>query len=537
MHKEKYESWLAANLDEATHAELLAIKNDEAEIEDRFWRDLEFGTGGLRGIMGAGTNRMNIYTVRKATQGLAEYIVNCGESAMKRGVAIAFDSRNNSPEFARECAKVLAANGIHSYIYPTLRSTPQLSFTVRHLSCIAGLMVTASHNPKEYNGYKCYWEDGGQMPPTISDSLIKVINDVNTFDVKSIESAEYIHEIGSEVDEAYMQAVMKQKLNPGGDIKVVYTPLYGAGNLPVRRALSEAGFNNIVVVKEQETPNGNFPTAPYPNPEKPECWEIAFKYAKKESADLIIATDPDSDRVGVSAPDSTGKFQIFTGNEVGVMLTEYVLTEQFAKGILPQNPVVISTLVSSRLAPKICAAHNVTYFDVYTGFKFIAEKILEFEENKSYNFVMGWEESIGYTVGTHARDKDAIVATMLIVEMAQWCKNRGETLHEFLASIHAKHGKLYEETIDLVKKGVDGAKEIAAIMADFRSKPPATIGGVNVEEIVDYSKVPKPSNVLTFKLASGGEIRVRPSGTEPKIKFYFSATSEKELEDFKEILA
>jgi phosphoglucomutase len=539
MYKEKYESWLSANLDEQTHSELLAIKNNDAEIEDRFWKDLEFGTAGLRGIMGVGANRMNIYTVRKATQGLAEYIKECGESAMKRGVAIAFDSRNNSPEFARECARVLAANKIHTFIYPELRSTPQLSFTIRHLSCIAGLMVTASHNPKEYNGYKCYWEDGAQMSPTVSDNLIKVINTVNPFEVGVSDDSEYIHEIGAEIDVAYLDAVMKQQINPDAkenNLKIVFTPLYGAGNIPIRRVLKEAGFDNVTIVKEQEEPNGNFPTAPYPNPEKLQCWEIAKKYADNGQADIIIATDPDSDRVGVCSPDKSGKLYVFTGNEVGAMLTEFVLSQRLNNGTMPQNPAVISTIVSSRLAQKICENYNVAYFDVYTGFKFIAEKVLEFEQNKSHNFIIGWEESIGYTIGTHTRDKDAIVSSLVIAEMAQWCKNRGKTLHDFLAEIHAKYGKLYEETIDLVKEGIDGAKEITATMKSFRDNPPSEIGGIKVAKTIDYLTAKNPSNVLIFKLVTGGQVCVRPSGTEPKIKFYFSAVSKEELAKFKEIL-
>jgi len=533
MYKEKYQKWLK-NATEYK-AELESIQNDEKEIEDRFYQDLEFGTAGLRGKMGAGTNRLNIYTVRKATAGLAEFIVSSGPAAMQRGVTICFDSRNNSFTFAGECAKVLAAYNINVYIYEDLRPTPQCSFTIRHLSTIAGIMITASHNPKEYNGYKCYWEDGGQMPPSISDRLIKIIDSIDEFNIKmptKEQEEKYIHTIGVSVDKAYLDAVLAESIRKGGHLKITYTPLYGAGNIPVREAFKQSGFTNINLVEEQVQPNGNFPTAPYPNPEKDECWKEAVETAQKNNSDIIIATDPDGDRTGVIARDKNGQLKKFTGNQTGIMLTEYVLSHK----TLPQNPAIISTIVSSRLTKKIASAYNVKYFDVYTGFKNIAEKILEIEETKSYKFVMGWEESIGFLIGDYARDKDATVASMIICEMAQEFKDKGKTLWDFLDEIYAKYGEIYEKTFDLVKEGVEGAEEIKAMMAHFRTAPPSEIGGIKVENITDYAKAPIPADVISFQLESGSEVCVRPSGTEPKIKFYFSCKDETEFEAMKEIL-
>ena len=533
MYKDTYQKWLEKAVE--YKEELKNIANDEAEIEDRFVSNLAFGTAGLRGKMSAGTNRLNIYTVRKATAGLAELILSKGPDAMKRGVAICFDSRNNSNTFAQECAKVLSAQHIHVYIYDDIRPTPQCSFTIRHLSTIAGIMITASHNPKEYNGYKCYWEDGGQMPTHVSDKLSKIINKIDEFNIKTptgVQEKEFIHWINKDIDKAYLEAVLSQSIRKGGDLKITYTPLYGTGNIPVRTVLSRNSFNNITLVDEQIQPNGNFPTAPYPNPEKPDCWKLAIETAEKANSDIAIATDPDGDRVGVMARDKNGVLKHFTGNEIGIMLTEYVLSNKK----LPQNPAIISTIVSSRLTKKIAAAHNVAYFDVYTGFKNIAEKELEFEQNKSHNFVMGWEESIGYIIGTHARDKDAVVASLIICEMAQECKVHGKTLWDYLDEVHNKYGTRFETTIDIVREGISGAEEIKSIMANFRQNPPSSIGGINVVTITDYAKAPNPSNVLSFELESGSEICVRPSGTEPKIKFYFSAISEKELEILKEII-
>jgi len=533
MYKDVYKKWL----EKATEykQELESISGNEAEIEDRFYQNLEFGTAGLRGKMYAGTNCMNIYTVRKATEGLAEVITAQGSSAMQRGVTICYDSRNNSKDFAHECAKVLAAHNINVHIYDDIRPTPQCSFTIRHLSTIAGIMITASHNPKEYNGYKCYWEDGAQMPTPVSDKLSAIIEKVDEFNINmptEDQEKKFIHTIDKDVDGAYLTAVLSQSIRKGGDLKITYTPLYGTGNIPVRECLSRDGFNDITLVEEQVQPNGNFPTAPFPNPEKFECWEQAIKTAEKAGSDIAIATDPDGDRIGVMARDKSGNLQHFTGNEVGIMLTEYVLSNKK----LPQNPAIISTIVSSRLTKKIAKEHNVAYFDVYTGFKNIAEKILEFEHDGNFHFVMGFEESIGYLIGTHARDKDAVVASIIICEMAQHCKDNGKTLWDFLAEVHEKYGTRYELTVDVVREGAEGAAEIKAMMAEFRQNPPESIGGVRVIGITDYSLSSNPSNVLSFELASGSEICVRPSGTEPKIKFYFSAVSPEELEKLKEFV-
>ncbi|MCL2740190.1 MAG: phospho-sugar mutase [Oscillospiraceae bacterium] len=532
MHKERYEKWL----EKATEyrEELEGIAGNEAEIEDRFHQDLEFGTAGLRGKMGGGTNRINLYTIRKATAGLAEFIVSEGDYAKERGVAIAFDSRNNSDILAMECAKVLAGYGINAYIYEELRSTPQLSFTVRHLSTIAGIMITASHNPKEYNGYKCYWEDGGQMPPKVSDVLLRTISEIDEFDVRIQNSGfriqDFIHTIGEDIDNAYLDAVWVKSIRKGGDLAITYTPLHGAGLTPVWETLKQNGFRNINLVLEQIEPNGDFPTAPYPNPEKEECWALAIEAASTAQSDIIIATDPDSDRVGVMARNSRGQMKKLNGNQVGILLTEYVLSNV----TLPPDPAVVSTIVSSRVTKKICEAHGVAYFDVYTGFKNIAEKILEFEEKNSHNFVMGWEESIGYLVGDYCRDKDAIVAAMLICQMAQDQKDRGKTLWDYLDEIYAKYGARIEETIDLTKEGLDGAKEINAIMEGYRTNPPTNIGGIKIDSIIDYKKATAPANVISLQLESGSEICVRPSGTEPKIKFYFSAINAEELKTLKE---
>ncbi|MDR1102099.1 MAG: phospho-sugar mutase [Clostridiales bacterium] len=537
MYRDVYEKWLNhPNLDEKSRAELQSFEGNDDEIKDRFYKDLEFGTGGLRGKMGVGSNRMNIYTVRKVTAGLAAYIKRRGDAAMARGVVIGFDSRNNSRKFAYECAHVLAANGIHAHIYPDLRPTPQLSFSVRHLRTIAGIMITASHNTKEYNGYKCYWEDGGQMPPGVSFDLLALISEVNELEPseESGNVADFIHELSADIDEAYMRAVAAQQLNPGGNIKIAYTPLYGAGNKPVREALKRAGFDNVLVESKQEQPNGNFPTAPYPNPEKAECWEKVLALAEREKTDLALATDPDSDRIGVAAQDKWGLIQRFSGNEVGIMLTEYVLSQQAEKGRLPENPLVVSTIVSSRMTALICKARGVKYLDVYTGFKFIAEKILECETERRNNFVLGWEESIGYLVGAHARDKDAIVAAIIIAEMAQWCADRGVTLWDYLDEIYEKYGRLYEESVDVIKEGFAGADEIAEIMRGLRESPPKEIGGVKIASFTDYALAKEPSNMLAFELESGSVVRVRPSGTEPKIKFYFSAVNPRELERIKE---
>ena len=548
QYREKYESWLNGScFDEQTKAELKAIENDENEIKERFYKDLEFGTGGLRGIIGAGTNRMNIYTVGKATQGLADYILENNPNGAQMGVAIAYDSRNMSPEFARKTGLTLCANGIKAYVFESLRPTPELSFAVRHLGCTAGVVVTASHNPPEYNGYKVYWQDGGQVPYPRDEAIIEKVNAVTGFDaIKTMDYDEAVSKglyvtIGKEVDDEYIKNVKAQSLNPdivsktADSLKIVYTPLHGTGNIPVRRVLSEIGFKNVYVVPEQEMPDGNFSTVGYPNPEDPKAFTLAIKLAKEVGADVIIGTDPDCDRVGVVVKDSKGEYVVLTGNMTGALLTNYMLSQRKEKGILPANGAVIKTIVTTEMIRPITAEYGVKLFDVLTGFKYIGEKIKQFEETGDYTFVFGFEESYGCLSGTYARDKDAVVASMLVAELTAFYKNQGKTLYDGLIELYEKYGYYREGITSITLKGIEGVEKIKYIMDTLRKNPPKDFIGNNVMWLRDYIKneftnlitgetekntLPS-SNVLHYTLENGDWVCVRPSGTEPKIKIYY----------------
>ena len=517
---DEYKKWTDSPfVDEDTKKELLDI-TDEAEIEDRFYRDLEFGTGGLRGVMGAGTNRMNVYTVRRATQGLANELLDCGDRAAKMGVVIAHDSRNNSRKFALEAANVLCANGIKTYLFDSLRPTPELSFAVRHLGCARGIVITASHNPREYNGYKVYGEDGGQIPPETADIIIKYINATDIFGgVRLCENPD-INIIGKDVDDAYISAVKAQ--SPGtkipDDFKVVYTPLHGSGNVPVQRILREIGIKNLFVVPEQEAPNGDFPTVKSPNPENSEAFDIAVEYAKKLGADIIFGTDPDSDRIGVVVKNGD-EYKVLNGNQTGCLLLEYILRKSKESGTLPDNGAVVKTIVTSEMVRAIAESYGVATLDVLTGFKFIGEKIKEFEASGEYEFLFGLEESFGYLKGTYARDKDAVVAAMLVCEAAADCKERGLTLYDGLLQLYRQYGCHVQKLETLTLKGIDGSEKIKEIMNTLRKNGM----GAPADKTLDYKNgldgLPK-SDVLKF-IFKDGWIAARPSGTEPKIKFYY----------------
>ena len=545
-YKQQYDFWLNDSyFDEATKEELRAIGSDEKEIEDRFYKELEFGTGGLRGVIGAGTNRMNIYTVRKATQGLANYIIKQG--GKDRGVAIAYDSRRMSPEFADEAALCLAANGIKAYVFDALRPTPELSFALRKLGCISGIVVTASHNPPEYNGYKAYWEDGAQVTAPKDKEIIEEVkavtdyHDVKTMSKKDAMDAGLYVVIGKEIDDAYMEELKKQIIHPeiikevADDIKIVYSPFNGTGNVPVRRILSELGFKNVYVVPEQEMPDPNFTTLEYPNPEDPKAFTLALKLAKEKSADIILATDPDADRLGIYALDTkSGEYIPFTGNMSGMLIAEYILRERTATGTMPANPALVSTIVTTNMAAAIAADYNVKFIEVLTGFKYIGEQIKFFEQSGSNNYVFGLEESYGCLAGTHARDKDAVVAVMCLCEMAAWCKKNGITVWDQMLKLYEKYGYYKETQYAITLKGIDGAAQIAEMMNKLRSNPPKNFGDLTVKEFRDYDNdiaknletgeekstgLPK-SNVLYFDLSNDSWCCARPSGTEPKIKFY-----------------
>ena len=515
-----FNKWLESS--KLSDSEKAVLNNfSEKETEDRFYRDLEFGTGGLRGIMGLGTNRMNIYTVRRATQGLASEIFDCGAEFAEKGVVIAHDSRNNSREFALEAANVLCANGIKTYLFDGLRPTPELSFAVRYLGCARGIVITASHNPKEYNGYKVYGEDGGQIPPGVADKIIKYIDNTDIFDgVKLCENPK-INIIGEEVDSAYIKAVKSQSLGTKipDDFKVVYTPLHGSGNIPVRRILTETGVKNVFTVPEQEKPDGNFPTVKSPNPENSEAFDIAIEYAKKQSADLVFGTDPDSDRIGVVVKTSDGEYKVLNGNQTGCLLLEYILRKEKENGTLPENGAVVKTIVTSELVRRIADDYGIITLDVLTGFKFIGEKIKEFENSGKHSFVFGLEESFGYLKGTYARDKDAVVAAMLICEAAADCKQRGMTLYDGLMELYKKYGFCAQKLETLTLSGIDGSEKIQEMMHKFRNEnmPFEVIKKLDYKDGLDG--LPK-SDVLKFILPNGW-FAVRPSGTEPKIKFYF----------------
>lgn len=545
-YKKQYDFWLEdAYFDDKTKEELRSISGDEKEIEDRFYKELEFGTGGLRGVIGAGTNRMNIYTVRKATQGLANYIISQGGG--DKGVAIAYDSRRMSPEFADEAALCLAANGIKAYVFDALRPTPELSFALRTLGCISGIVITASHNPPEYNGYKAYWEDGAQVTAPKDKEIIEEVKKVTDYQqVKTMDKEEALAKglyqvIGKEIDDAYMAELKKQIIHPeiikevADDIRIVYSPFHGTGNIPVRRILSELGFKHVYVVPEQELPDPDFTTLDYPNPEDPKAFTLALKLAKEKNADIVLATDPDADRLGIYALDKkTGEYVPFTGNMSGMLIAEYILRERTATGTMPENPALVTTIVTTNMASAIARDYNVKFIEVLTGFKYIGEQIKLFEQTGSNNYVFGLEESYGCLAGTHARDKDAVVAVMCLCEVAAWCKKNGITLWDQMLRLYEKYGYFKETQYAITLKGIDGSRQIGEMMDKLRSNPPKNFGELTVKELRDYDRnvtrnmatgeesptgLPK-SNVLYFDLTNDSWCCARPSGTEPKIKFY-----------------
>lgn len=538
-YKKRYDEWMRnPYFDKETKEELKAIQDNEREIEDRFYKELEFGTGGLRGVIGHGTNRINIYTVRKATFGLSNYILKkYGNEGQQRGVVIAYDSRHKSKEFCIEASKTLAACGIKAYIFDDLRSTPQLSFAVRNLNCVAGIVITASHNPPEYNGYKVYGEDGGQVCPGVANEIISEVNKID--DYSKIPTTRFgdnlIQILNNRVDEEFINAVKEQIINQdiidrvGDKIKIIYTPIHGTGNIPVRQVLKQAGFKNVEVVKEQELPDSNFPTVEYPNPEEKAVFEIAINMAKESGADIILGTDPDCDRVGVVVKNNEGEYVVLNGNQVGSLLVDYVISNNKEKISNVVNPTIVKTIVTSELGAKIAKENGVDCIDTLTGFKFIGEKINEFEQNKDRTFVMGYEESYGYLVGTHARDKDGVVSSLLICEMAAYYYDKGMTLYEGLQEVYKKYGYYKEDLKSITLKGIDGMKQIQNIMDYFRNSDIQTIADIKVVEVRDYKKgindLPK-SDVLKFVLEDGSWIAVRPSGTEPKIKFYFGCNGD-----------
>lgn len=546
-YREIYEQWITnPYFDDATKDELKNIAEDENEIKERFYMDLEFGTAGLRGVIGAGTNRMNIYVVRRATQGLANYITKVDKKS--QGVAIAYDSRHMSPEFAEEAALCLAANGIKAYIFETLRPTPELSFAVRHLGCVAGINVTASHNPPEYNGYKVYWEDGAQITPPHDSGImgeVKAISDWNT--VKTMDKAEaeakgLFQVIGKDVDDAYMAELKKQVIHmdaiqaEGKNLKIVYTPLHGTGNIPARRILEELGFENVYVVKEQELPDGDFPTVSYPNPEAAEAFELGLKLAKEVDADLVLATDPDADRLGVRVKDKNGEYHDLTGNMSGCLLANYEISQRKAvNGSLPEDGALIKTIVTTNLADAIAKGYDVRLIEVLTGFKFIGQQILGFETSGKGSYLFGFEESYGCLIGTYARDKDAIVATMALCEAAAYYKTQGKTLWDAMIEMYEQFGYYKDDIKAVTMKGIEGLQKIQEIMSDLRQDPPTEFAGYKVTAVRDYRNdtirnletgevtptgLPN-SNVLYYELTDDAWVCVRPSGTEPKVKFYY----------------
>ncbi|EJA6610767.1 TPA: phospho-sugar mutase [Clostridioides difficile] len=543
-YKNNYEMWLnSPYFDEQTKNELLSIKDDEKEIQDRFYKNLEFGTGGLRGIIGAGTNRINIYTVRRATLGVLNYIMKTqGEEGKQKGIVIAHDSRYMSREFCIEVAKTLSAYGVKAYIFEELKPTPELSFAVRYLKCAMGIVITASHNPKEYNGYKVYDSDGGQICIDMANDIIAEVNKIDDYStIKSIDFEEALSKnlitiLDNEVDDEFIKAVKKQVLRQniideyGKKLKIIYTPIHGTGNKPVRKVLNECGFENVMVVKEQELPDSNFSTVKYPNPEEKSVFNIAIEMAKNNGTDLIIGTDPDCDRVGIVVKDSSGEYVVLNGNQVGSLLVRYILESLVEENKLPKNnPTIIKTIVTSELGAKIAKAYNVDCLNTLTGFKFIGEKIKAFEESNDRSFIMGYEESYGYLIGTHARDKDGVVSSLMICEMAAYYSSKGMNLYEALLDTYNKFGYYKEDLKSVTLKGIDGIKKIKEMMLYFRSVKIDNVADVKVDKILDYKDgvddLPK-SDVLKFLLEDGSWIAIRPSGTEPKIKFYFGANSD-----------
>ncbi len=553
-YKENYERWLTSSaVDEETKKELLEIKDNEKEIEERFYRELEFGTAGMRGILGAGTNRMNVYNVRKATMGVAKRVCDLGDDAKNAGVLIGYDTRNFSRIFAQETAKVLAAHGIKVYLFDTVHSVPEVSFGIRELGCALGVVITASHNPKEYNGYKVYGNDGGQLPPAAADVVIEAIDKCDVFDDIKIISMEeatknnLVELVGKTLNEKFLEAIRTQQLNPDAvesvsdTFKLIYTPFHGTGSRPVKEILKRIGFKNVIVVKEQDTEDGNFPTVKSPNPEDKEGFEIAIKMAKENDVDLIIGTDPDCDRVGIVVRDANGEYQTFTGNQTGALLCEYILSQKKANNTLADNSVIIKTIVTTELATKIAEAYDVEIMNVLTGFKYIGEKMTEFAKTGSHSYVFGFEESYGYLAGTHARDKDGVVATMLIAEMAAYYKTKNMSLYEALLDLYDRYGYFAEKTVSVVMPGKDGMEKMAELMSSLRTSPIEKVGDMTVIKTTDYNEqtiksndgsvsalegLPK-SDVIKLNLSDGkSQLIIRPSGTEPKIKFYLSSSQD-----------
>lgn len=546
--KQEFSRWLSyAQLDAELKEQLENMKQDEKKIEDSFYKNLEFGTGGMRGELGAGTNRLNVYTVRKATKGLASFIEKLGEEAKKRGVVVAYDSRHKSPEFAMEVAATLGARGITTYVFESLRPTPVLSFAVRHLHTVSGIVLTASHNPPEYNGYKVYGEDGGQLPPKEADELISYVNAVEdelTVEVANVEQLKadgLLHIIGQEVDDAYAAELNNVIINKemvqkvGKDLKIVFTPLHGTSNISVRRGLKEVGFTDVTVVKEQELPDPNFSTVKSPNPEEHAAFEYAIRDGEKVGADVLIATDPDADRLGVAVRNHNGEFQVLTGNQTGALMLDYLLSQKKENGTLPENGVVLKTIVTSEIGRTIAKAYGLDTVDTLTGFKFIGEKIRQYEESGQYEFQFGYEESYGYLIRPFCRDKDAVQSVLFACEVAAYYKSQGKTLYDGLLEVFEKYGFFREDLVSLTLKGKDGAEKIQEMMATFRENPPKEVVGLTVVAVEDYKAsivtslqdghkeeihLPK-SNVLKYQLEDGSWFCLRPSGTEPKIKFYF----------------
>ena len=546
--KQEFSRWLSyAQLDAELKEQLENMKQDEKKIEDSFYKNLEFGTGGMRGELGAGTNRLNVYTVRKATKGLASFIEKLGEEAKKRGVVVAYDSRHKSPEFAMEVAATLGARGITTYVFESLRPTPVLSFAVRHLHTVSGIVLTASHNPPEYNGYKVYGEDGGQLPPKEADELISYVNavedelTVEVADVEQLKADGLLHIIGQEVDDAYAAELNNVIINKemvqkvGKDLKIVFTPLHGTSNISVRRGLKEVGFTDVTVVKEQELPDPNFSTVKSPNPEEHAAFEYAIRDGEKVGADVLIATDSDADRLGVAVRNHNGEFQVLTGNQTGALMLDYLLSQKKENGTLPENGVVLKTIVTSEIGRTIAKAYGLDTVDTLTGFKFIGEKIRQYEESGQYEFQFGYEESYGYLIRPFCRDKDAVQSVLFACEVAAYYKSQGKTLYNGLLEVFEKYGFFREDLVSLTLKGKDGAEKIQEMMATFRENPPKEVAGLTVVAVEDYKAsivtslqdghkeeihLPK-SNVLKYQLEDGSWFCLRPSGTEPKIKFYF----------------
>lgn len=547
--KEIADKWLNnESLDGDLKEQLYKLKEDEKSLEELFYKNLEFGTGGMRGEIGPGTNRMNIYTIRKASEGLAQYLLSQGEESAKRGVVISYDSRHMSPEFALEVAKTVGKHGIKSYLFSELRPTPELSFAVRHLGAAAGVMVTASHNPPEYNGYKVYGDDGGQLPPKQADALTNFVNSVeDELSIKVTGKEELLANgllqyIGEDIDQIYLENVAKIQLNKeivekvGEELKIVFTPLHGTANKLVQEGLKQFGFKNVTVVKEQEQPDPNFSTVKSPNPEEHAAFELAIKYGKEIDADILLGTDPDSDRLGVAVKNAEGEYQVLTGNQTGAIMLHYLLSQKEEKGLLPENGIVLKTIVTSEIGRAIAESFGIPTFDTLTGFKFIGEKIKEYEKTGKHNFLFGYEESYGYLIGDFVRDKDAVQAAIFAAEVAAFYKAQGKSLYDALIEIFEKYGYYKEALSSLTLKGKDGAEQIANILEEFRSNPPKEIAGIRVTAVEDYKasirkqlsngklnpiSLPK-SNVLKYFLEDGSWFCVRPSGTEPKCKFYFA---------------